>query len=81
MARRTVDGKELAQFMIDFGVGVTASHRYALKRLDLDYFVTDGWDPPASGVRGAEPNAVVHAAFDGLSLDIAISPSSQSPGD
>lgn len=34
--------------MIDFSHGVAASHRYALKRLDPDYFVTDGWYPPAS---------------------------------
>jgi restriction system protein len=50
-----VDGKELAQLMIDFDVGVTASQRYALKRIDLDYFVTDGWDPPGVEVRTEEP--------------------------
>jgi restriction system protein len=50
-----VDGKELAQLMIDFDVGVTASHRYALKRLDLDYFVTDEWDSAAAPVTAAEP--------------------------
>jgi restriction system protein len=49
-----VDGKELAQLMIDFDVGVTASQRYALKRIDLDYFVTDGWDPPGVEVRTEE---------------------------
>jgi restriction system protein len=38
-----VDGKELAQLMIAYGVGVTASHTYELKRLDLDYFVTEDW--------------------------------------
>jgi restriction system protein len=36
-----IDGRELAQLMIEYGVGVTASREYAVKRLDLDYFVTD----------------------------------------
>ncbi len=36
-----VDGKELAQLMIEHGVGVTVAHEYKLKRLDLDYFATD----------------------------------------
>jgi restriction system protein len=36
-----VDGKDLAQLMIEHGVGVTASRKYELKRLDLDYFVTE----------------------------------------
>jgi hypothetical protein len=33
--------KELAQLMIEHGVGVTVARRYEVKRLDLDYFVTD----------------------------------------
>ncbi len=36
-----VDGKELAQLMIEHGVGVTASRAYELKRVDLYYFVTE----------------------------------------
>jgi restriction system protein len=36
-----VDGKELAQLMIEYGVGVTTSRRYELKRLDLDYFAPE----------------------------------------
>jgi len=36
-----VDGKELAQLMIEHAVGVTVARRYEVKRLDLDYFVTD----------------------------------------
>lgn len=36
-----VDGKELARLMIDHDVGVAIARRYELKRLDLDYFVTD----------------------------------------
>lgn len=40
-----IDGKELAQLMIEYGVGVSASHEYKLKRLDLDYFVTEDWEP------------------------------------
>lgn len=36
-----VDGRELAQLMIEHAVGVTVARRYEVKRLDLDYFVTD----------------------------------------
>ena len=33
-----VDGRELADFMIDFGVGVATNALFELKRLDSDYF-------------------------------------------
>ena len=33
-----IDGQQLAQYMIDFGVGVTTEAVYELKRLDSDYF-------------------------------------------
>jgi restriction system protein len=33
-----VDGRELAGFMIDYGVGVTPTETYTLVRLDSDYF-------------------------------------------
>jgi restriction system protein len=33
-----VDGKRLAEFMIDYDVGVTESGTYQLKRADTDYF-------------------------------------------
>jgi restriction system protein len=33
-----IDGKQLAQLMIDFGVGVSTDAVYELKRLDSDYF-------------------------------------------
>jgi restriction system protein len=33
-----VDGRELAGFMIDYGVGVTPTDTYTLVRLDSDYF-------------------------------------------
>jgi restriction system protein len=39
-----VDGKELAQLMINHGVGVSVSRRYELKRVDHDYFATDDDD-------------------------------------
>jgi restriction system protein len=44
-----VDGAELAQLMIEHAVGVTSARRYDIKRLDLDYFVTDD-DEPTSAV-------------------------------
>lgn len=40
-----IDGRELAQLMIEYEVGVTVSHEYALKRLDLDYFVSEDGEP------------------------------------
>jgi len=33
-----IDGQQLAQYMIDFGVGVATDATYELKRLDSDYF-------------------------------------------
>jgi len=33
-----IDGQQLAQFMIDFGVGVATDAVYELKRVDSDYF-------------------------------------------
>jgi restriction system protein len=34
-----IDGHQLAEYMIDFGVGVTTKTTYEIKRLDSDYFV------------------------------------------
>lgn len=36
-----IDGKRLAEFMIDFNVGVTTRSTYHIKRLDSDYFTED----------------------------------------
>jgi restriction system protein len=33
-----IDGEQLADLMIEYGVGVTEVTRYVVKRLDLDYF-------------------------------------------
>ncbi len=33
-----IDGRQLADFMIDFGLGVTESSNYQVKRIDSDYF-------------------------------------------
>ncbi len=33
-----IDGRQLAEFMIDFGIGVTESSTYQIKRIDSDYF-------------------------------------------
>ncbi len=33
-----IDGEQLAQFMIDYGIGATVQQSYAVKRVDLDYF-------------------------------------------
>ena len=36
-----IDGEELAQFMIDHGIGVTPVANYEIKRIDLDYFAEE----------------------------------------
>ena len=37
-----IEGKELAQLMIDYGLGVAEVVTYAVKRLDADYFDESG---------------------------------------
>lgn len=36
-----VDGKELAQLMIEHSIGVTLARQYRVNRVDLDFFVVD----------------------------------------
>ena len=36
-----IDGELLAQFMIDFGIGVSTIATYELKRIDSDYFIEE----------------------------------------
>jgi restriction system protein len=36
-----IDGRQLAELMIDHDIGVATSRTYTIKRLDLDYFVED----------------------------------------
>lgn len=52
-----LDGKRLAQLMIEHGVGVTVARAYEIKRLDLDYFATDEADDVAPAAQGAVPSA------------------------
>ena len=33
-----IDGERLAQYMIDFGIGVSEVVSYTVKRVDTDYF-------------------------------------------
>lgn len=33
-----IDGEQLAQFMIDHGIGVAEVASYTVKKVDLDYF-------------------------------------------
>jgi restriction system protein len=37
-----IDGRQLAQLMIDYGIGVETDHTYVIKKLDLDYFEEEG---------------------------------------
>lgn len=60
-----VDGRELAELMIEHKVGVTAAREYELKRVNLDYFAAsedDGETPvttPLSRPREANDRAAV----------------------
>jgi restriction system protein len=36
-----MDGKQLAEYMIDFELGVTSRATYELKRIDSDYFADE----------------------------------------
>lgn len=36
-----IDGDQLADYMIDFNVGVTTTSKYELKKIDLDFFIED----------------------------------------
>lgn len=36
-----IDGDQLADYMIDFNVGITTTSKYELKRIDSDYFLED----------------------------------------
>jgi restriction system protein len=42
-----INGRQLAELMLDHDVGVTVEHAYEIKRLDLDYFVLDDDSTPA----------------------------------
>jgi restriction system protein len=33
-----IDGRELAELMIDYGVGVSTGRVFEVKRIDYDYF-------------------------------------------
>ena len=33
-----IDGYELTQLMIDYGIGVTTLEKYEIKKVDLDFF-------------------------------------------
>lgn len=39
-----IDGRELAQFMIEYNVGVSVKHIYEIKRVDSDYFEDESRD-------------------------------------
>jgi restriction endonuclease Mrr len=36
-----IDGEQLAQYMIDYGIGVAEVATYTVKKADLDYFGED----------------------------------------
>jgi restriction system protein len=36
-----IDGQQLAEYMLDLGLGVTSKATYELKRIDSDYFVEE----------------------------------------
>lgn len=50
-----IEGAELADLMIEHGVGVTVSDVYKVGRVDLDYFVADDEDGGSGATRGDQP--------------------------
>ncbi len=36
-----IDGRELAEYMLDLGLGVSTRATYELKRIDSDYFIEE----------------------------------------
>jgi len=36
-----IDGRRMAELMLDHGVAITTSHTYEIQRLDTDYFIYD----------------------------------------
>ena len=36
-----IEGRKLAELMIDFGVGVSLAHSYEIKKIDNDYFAEE----------------------------------------
>ena len=36
-----IDGEQLAEFMLDYDIGVNEKERYIIKQIDMDYFVED----------------------------------------
>jgi restriction system protein len=61
-----IDGRELAELMIDHDVGVSGTgHSYELKRIDEDYFVEDDGTSPAP-TKDASPEVTSDANAPGL---------------
>jgi restriction system protein len=52
-----VDGKQLAELMLDHDVGVTVATRYDIKRVDLDYFGVEDDGSPGSNQPAAIPSS------------------------
>lgn len=61
-----VDGNELAELMIEYDVGVAVSRSYLLKRLDLDYFVTEEGETSPSPTIKPEVTEPQHTAISAV---------------
>lgn len=48
-----VDGRQLAELMLDHDVGVTVETTYPIRKIDLDYFGVEEGAPPAGGPESA----------------------------
>jgi len=57
-----VDGRELAELMLDHDVGVSSSTRYEIKRIDEDYFVEDADGSAPSTAEGPGEAAEAEAS-------------------
>lgn len=75
-----IDGKDLAQHMITYDVGVSDVKQYSVKRVDLDYFVTEeDEEVETPGSNGAEPALPVTEEEQEAVPAPAADPSTSSP--
>jgi hypothetical protein len=58
-----VDGKQLAETMLDHDVGVTVARRYDIKRIDLDYFGVEDDGSTLAEPAGAAPTSADAPTF------------------
>lgn len=66
-----VNGRQLAELMIDHGVGVSVETTYVIRRIDLDYSGAED----AVVLPGVTPSALLNTGRVARTCSVAISPS------